>query len=115
MGLRRSMVFPQRTARLLQQFAQFCRGYAVIELSADAQIGPLLALVLAEFSREPNQRAQSVVLHMLINDGEILRVPSGEAGTPQTNHNLDNSGLGSHGSPHNACNCTNRKDTSGMM
>jgi hypothetical protein len=41
------MISPWRTADLLKQFTQFFRGYPVVGVSADGQIGPLLALVLA--------------------------------------------------------------------
>jgi hypothetical protein len=66
------MISPQWTAWLLQQFTQSCSGYAVVDFSADAQIGPLFALVLTELACEPNRSVQSEVLHMLIDDDKIL-------------------------------------------
>jgi hypothetical protein len=89
MGLSRSIVSPKRTARLLQQFTQSCGGYAVVEFSGNHQIRPLLALVLAEFAREAHRRIQSLVFHMLVDDGQIFGVPSRETGTSQANHNFD--------------------------
>jgi hypothetical protein len=72
MGLSRSIVTSKRTARLLQQFAQSCRSYAMVELAADHQIGPLLALVLTKPARQANRSVQMMAQHMLIDDGEIL-------------------------------------------
>jgi hypothetical protein len=91
------MIPPKRTAGLPQQFAQSCRGYAVVEHSADHQIGTLLALVLAEPARQANGSFQSVALHMLIYDGEILGVSSRETGTPKTDLNFQNAVFREHG------------------
>jgi hypothetical protein len=67
-----SIISPWRSVDLLEQFAQSIRGNAMVEHSAYAQIGPLLALVLAEFSRELNRGVQTMVFHMLIDNSEIL-------------------------------------------
>jgi hypothetical protein len=82
------MISPQRTVELLEQFAQFFRGYPMVGFSANGQIGTLLALVLAEPARKANGSLQSMVLHVLIDEGEILGVPSRETGTPETNFNF---------------------------
>ena len=85
------MFLPKSRARLLQQLAQPSRGYAVVQLSADCQIGSLFALVLAEPARQAHCRVQSVALYMLMEHREILRVSSRETGTPEANHNFDGS------------------------
>jgi hypothetical protein len=90
MGLRRFINHPKRTVWLLQELTQFRRRYAVVKFPADRQIGALLALVLAEPARQANRSVQSVALHMLIDGGKILRVPSCEAGAPKANHDFDN-------------------------
>jgi hypothetical protein len=82
------MISPKRAAELLEQFAQFFRGYSMLGVSPDGQIGPLFALVLAKPARQANGSLQSMALHVLINDGEILGVPSRETGTPETNFNF---------------------------
>lgn len=83
-----SMISPKRTAELLKQFAQFFRGYPVVGDSANGEIGPLLALVLAEPARQANRVLQAVTLNERIDDGEILGVPSRETGTSETNLNF---------------------------
>jgi hypothetical protein len=82
------MISPKRTAELLDQFTQFFRGYSVVGVSANGQIGPLLALVLAKPARQANRVLQSVALDKRVDDGEILGVPSRETGTPETNLNF---------------------------
>jgi hypothetical protein len=82
------MISPKRTAELLKQFAQFFRGYSMVGFSANGQIGPLLALVLAEPARQANGSLQSSALDKCIDDGEILGVSSRETGTPKTNFNF---------------------------
>ena len=114
MELSRSMVSPKWTAWQLQQFAQSCRGYAVVELSTDRQIGPQHTLVLTEPACQANGSLQSVALHMRVDDGEILGVPSCEAGTSKANHNFYNAVIVGHGSPLYCCNCTNCEEASGM-
>jgi hypothetical protein len=56
--------------------------------SANGQIGALLALVLAESSRQANGSLQSVALDKRIDDGEILGVSPRETRTPETNLNF---------------------------
>lgn len=82
------MISPNRTAGLLEQFAQFVRGYSVMGDSPNGQVGTLLALVLAESSRQANRSLQSVALDKFVDDGEILGVPSRKTGTPETNLNF---------------------------
>jgi hypothetical protein len=60
----------------------------MVGVSANGQIRPLLALVLAEPARQSNGSFQSVALDKRIDDGEILGVPSRETGTPETNFNF---------------------------
>ncbi len=83
-----SMISPKRTAELLKQFAQFFRGYSMVGDSANGEIGPLLALVLAKPARKANRVLQSVTLDKFVDDGEILGVPSRETGTSETNLNF---------------------------
>jgi hypothetical protein len=66
------MIFPQRLAERLKQFAQPRRGYAMVGLSTYRHVRPLLALVLAKFTREVNRIVQAMAFHMLIDDREIL-------------------------------------------
>jgi hypothetical protein len=93
------MISSWRPADLIEQFAQSIRGNAMVEYPANGQIGALSALVLAEFSYKSNRGVQTMVFHMLIDDSEILRIPAGEAGTSQTNHDLHNIVTWVHGSP----------------
>jgi hypothetical protein len=85
------MFLPKSRARLLQQLAQPSRGYAVVQLSADCQIGSLFALVLAEPARQMNCRVQSVALYMLMDEREILRVSTRKAGASKANNNFNGS------------------------
>jgi hypothetical protein len=80
---------PGRLAKLLEQFAQSCRGDIVVEVSADHQIGALVALVLAEAAREANGDVGSARLRILIENGQVLRVSPRKAGTPEADDNLD--------------------------
>jgi hypothetical protein len=82
------MIPPQRTTERLEQFAQFVRGYSMVGISANGQIGPLLALVLAEPARQANGGLQPAALDKRIDDGEILGVSSRKTGTPETNFNF---------------------------
>jgi hypothetical protein len=75
------MVFSQRTAEPLQKLAQSCRSYTVMEFFAEHHVGALLALVLAEPACEADGSIQATSLNVLIDNGEILRVPAREAGT----------------------------------
>jgi hypothetical protein len=75
----------------LQKIAQSSSGYAVVQLSAYRQIRPEPALVLAEPARESNRGVQSMALNMLMDDREILRISSREAGTSKANHNFNKS------------------------
>jgi hypothetical protein len=63
----------------------------VVKLSAYRQIGPKPAFILAEPARESNRGVQSMALNMLVNDREILRISSREAGTSEANHNFNKS------------------------
>ena len=110
-----SMISPKRAAELLKQFAQFFRSYSMVGDSANGEIGPLLALVLAEPARQANRVLQAVALDERIDDGEILGVPSRETGTPEADHNLYRAFIRVHDSPLYACNCTKFEPASGMM
>lgn len=83
-----SMISPSRAAELLEQFAQFVRGYSVVGVFANRQIWALLALVPAEPAGQANGSFQSAALEKLVDDGEILGVPSRETGTPEANVNF---------------------------
>jgi hypothetical protein len=60
----------------------------MVGVSANGEIGPLLALVLAKPARQANRVLQSVALDERIDDSKILGVPSRETGTPETNLNF---------------------------
>ena len=51
----------------------------MVHFTVDDQIRTLLALVLAELPGQVNRNIERMTLHILINDGEVLRVPSCEA------------------------------------
>jgi hypothetical protein len=66
------MIFFQRPAGSLEQFAQSFRGNTVVKNSADGQIRPQLALVLTEFTRQSNRGLQAAALHVRMDEVEIL-------------------------------------------
>jgi hypothetical protein len=99
MKLNRSMLSPGRPAQLLQKFAQPCSGDAMINFAADYQIGALLALILAEPARQANRSVQPMALYIVIDDGQILRVPSRETGTSKANRNFYKAVFLWHGPP----------------
>jgi hypothetical protein len=83
------MFTPRWLAQLLQKFVQSRGCDAVVNLSADAEIWALHALVFAELTRYADSSTQSVALHVRINSGKIPEVPSCETGTPEADHNFD--------------------------
>ena len=48
----------------------------MVDLSINNQVWTLLALVLAELARQLNRDIKLMTLHVLVDDGQVLRVPS---------------------------------------
>jgi hypothetical protein len=69
----------------------------MVEFSVDGQIRTLLALVLAELAAQANGSIERVTLHVLIDNGKVLGVPSSETRAPEANHNFDQSFVRGHG------------------
>jgi hypothetical protein len=90
------MIHPERRAQLLQQFAQSRRGDAVVELSADHQIGSVHALSLAKPARQSNRNVRSRLLRIGIEQVEILSVPSRKTRGSVASHNFDRMMIGGH-------------------
>src|ERR1035438_3548668 len=88
MELSRAKVCLVISLQFLDQFAQSFRCYALVNDSADGQIGTLLALILAKPASEVNGSIQAGTLQLLVEDGKVLGVSARETRTPKANHYL---------------------------
>ena len=75
--------------QLIQKSAQRGGANAMVNLPADREVWTLLAPVLAESSAQMDRGFQTMLLHVLVNDGEVFRVAARKAGTSKADHDLD--------------------------
>lgn len=75
-------------AQRQEDFAQPGRIYLVQVFATHSQVGPALAFVLAETSRNVNGILHPVIQQVFFNHGEVMGVSSRKARAPQTHDNF---------------------------